>query len=155
MDTPTTDIAAIATSIAALVALVGGFATLFVVTFRTGQKLGEAVNRIDHLETTAEQTRDEIQDVKTEELSKDVEHLRTNIIPELRTTLRDLRKEVAEKEDDIEKLIDEVKRDMKEQEDDLEKRIEDLQVQVSEDLKEVNSDIKVIERDLKDLNEKQ
>lgn len=159
-----------ASTVGALAAIVGALVTMMVVIFRTGKRLGEAENKIGNLEVTTKATHDELQDARTEELAKDVQHIQNRELTEIREDIRelkkemkeqeddlekkidDLKKELDEREDDLEKMIDEVKTIISEKEDDLEKRIDDIQHQFREDIRENRSDIKIVVNDLKQLS---
>lgn len=154
-------------TIAALIAVVGGFATMMLVIFRTGKRLGEAENKIDNLELKAKAAHDGLQDARTEELARDVQHIQISELVSIREALRDLKLEIKEQEDDLEKKIDDLRNELdrreddlerrieelklliSEKEDDLEKRVDNLQLQFREDIRENRSDIKSLEDDLK------
>ena len=136
---------------AAVVTTLGVFATMMVVIFRTGKRLGEAENKIGNLELITRETHDELQDARIEELTKDVHHVQNRELSEIREDIKELKLDIREKEDDLEKRIDELKHLIGEKEDDLEKRIDYMHSQFREDIRESRSDIKDIESDIKEL----
>ena len=136
---------------AAVVTTLGVFATMMVVIFRTGKRLGEAENKIGNLELITRETHDELQDARIEELTKDVHHVQKRELSEIREDIKELKLDIREKEDDLEKRIDELKHLIGEKEDDLEKRIDYMHSQFREDIRESRSDIKDIESDIKEL----
>ena len=154
---------------AAVVTALGVFATMMVVIFRTGKRLGEAENKIGNLELITRETHDELQDARIEELTKDVHHVQNRELSEIREDIKELKLDIREKEDDLEKKIEELKKEVGEKEDDLEKRIDELKhligekeddlekridymhSQFREDIRESRSDIKDIESDIKEL----